>query len=101
MLDCLVLNTSKKLCPFSTDTFQTKLDGVDYALLGQPLSQHYVSDAIECFRKCRDDSQCLSFNFQYTSALPSRKCELHAITKSLDPKNFVKKLGYTYYESEG
>ena len=87
------------MCHCSTDTFQTKLDGVDYALLGQPLSQHHVSDVIECFRKCRDDSQCLSFNFEYQSVLPTRRCELHAITKNQDPKNYVTRPGYTYYES--
>ena len=82
-------------------SFQTKLEGADYALLGQPLSLHHVSDVIECFRKCRDDSQCLSFNFEYTSALPTRKCELHAITKNWEPKDYVMRPGYTYYESEG
>ena len=89
------------MCHSSTDTFQTKLDGVDYALLGQPLSEHDVIDVIECFRKCRDDSQCLSFNFEYKSVLPTRKCELHAITKNWDPKDYVMRPGYTYYESEG
>ena len=88
------------MCHCSTDTFQTKLDGVDYALLGQPLSQHHVSDVIECFRKCRDDSQCLSFNFEYTSASHARSCEFHAITKNQGPKDYVIRPGYTYYESE-
>ena len=61
------------MCHSSTDTFQTKLDGVDYALLGQPLSQHYVSDVIECFRKCRDDSQCLSSKLWVPSSITHKE----------------------------
>ena len=77
------------MCHCSTDTFQTKLYGVDYALLGQPLSQHHVSDVIECLGSA-----------EYTSASHARNCELHAISKNQGPKDYVIRPGYTYYESE-
>lgn len=86
------------MCPPSTDNFHVTLDGVDYALHLQPLSQHEVGDVMQCFRKCRDHSQCLSFNFEYGSALLTKKCELNAITTSQAPESYVMRPGYMYYE---
>ena len=75
------------------------LDGVDYALSRSPRSQREVSDVMQCSRKCRDDSQCLSFNFQYSSVLPTKTYELNGATKRHEPQNYVKRPGYTYYEN--
>jgi len=85
----------------SKDIFQATLDDVDHALSSYPRSQHDVRDVMQCFRKCQDDTQCLSFNFEYTSVLPTKKCELNYVTKGQDPKNYVTRPGYTYYENVG
>ena len=86
---------------FFVGIFQAKLDDVDHALSSRSRSQHEVSDIMQCFQKCRDDSHCLSFNFEYTSVLPTKKCELNDLTKGQDPKNYVKRPGYMYYENVG
>ena len=101
-LDNKAFPVSSSLILFlSTEIFQAKLDGVDYALHSKRLSEHEVIDVMQCFRKCRNDAQCLSFNFEYTTVLPIRKCELNGVTKDQDPKNYVMRPGYMYYESEG
>ena len=96
-----LLLISKLILFLSTGIFQAKLDGVDYALRSKRLSEHEVIDVMQCFRKCRDDAQCLSFNFEYTSELPTKKCELNGVTKDQDLKNYVMRPGCMYYESEG
>lgn len=82
-----------------TGVFQATVDYVDHALFHHPRSQHRVSDVIDCFKKCQGDSQCLSFNFQHESVLPTRRCELNGATKLQDPMNYVGRPGYTYYEN--
>ena len=100
-LKCVLIQQSQLTLFLVTEIFQATLDDVDHALSSHPRSQHEVSDVIQCFGKCQDDSQCLSFNFQYTSVLPTKKCELNGVTKGQDPENYVKRPGYTYYENAG
>ncbi|CAH3175559.1 unnamed protein product, partial [Porites evermanni] len=83
----------------SNRIFQATLDDVDHSLLSHLRSRHKVRDVIDCFKKCRDDQQCLSFNFQYTTVVPSKNCELNGVTRGQDPKNHVRRPGYTYYEN--
>lgn len=78
--------------------FKVVLVGVDYALSSHPRSHQEVSDVMQCFRKCRDDPQCLSFNFEYNSKLLTMMCELNGVTMGQDPKNYAKKPGCMYYE---
>ena len=100
---------ANKTCTFSasiplfllTGIFQATLNDVDHALSSHFRSHHEVSDVIQCFQKCQDDSLCLSFNFEYTSVLPTKRCELNGVTKGQDPKHYVKRPGYTYYENAG
>ena len=54
---------------------------------------------MQCYKKCQDDPKCLSFNFEYTSSLPLKNCELNGVTKRQDPNNYVKRPGYIYYEN--
>ena len=54
---------------------------------------------MHCYKKCQDDPKCLSFNFEYTSSLPLKNCELTGVTKRQDPNNYVKRPGYIYYEN--
>ena len=84
-----------------TGIFQATLDDVDHALSSHPRSHHEVSDVMQCFKICQDDPQCLSFNFEYISSLPTKKCELNDVTKGQDPKHYVRRPGYTYYENAG
>ena len=84
-----------------TGVFQATLDDVNHALSCYPLSQHEVNDVMQCFQKCQDNSQCLSFNFEYASVLPQKTCELNGATKGQDPRNYVKRPGFTYYENVG
>lgn len=84
----------------SLGIFQATLDDVDHSLFSHLRSRHKVRDVIDCLKKCRDDLQCLSFNFQYTTVVPSKNsCELNGVTKGQDPKNHVRRPGYTYYEN--
>ena len=84
----------------SVGIFQATLDDVDHSLFSHLRSRHKVHDVIDCLKKCQDDLQCPSFNFQYTTVV-SRKnnCELNGVTRGQDPKNFVRRPGYTYYEN--
>ncbi|KAM7451506.1 hypothetical protein ABFA07_001156 [Porites harrisoni] len=88
-----------KRTSFSKGIFQTTLEDVDYALSSHPRSEHEVNDVMHCYKKCQDDPKCLSFNFEYTSSLPSKNCELNGVTKRQDPNNYVKRPGYIYYEN--
>ena len=84
----------------SVGIFQATLDDVDHSLFSHLRSRHKVRDVIDCLQKCRDDLQCLSFNFQYITAVsPKNNCELNGVTKGQDPKNFVRRPGYTFYEN--
>ena len=81
-----------------TEMFQVALVGVDYALSSHARSHHEVSDVMQCFRKCRDDLQCLSFNLEYNPELLTMMCELNGATIGADSKNYVKRPGCLYYE---
>ena len=83
--------------PF-TGIFQATINDVGHSLRNHTQSQHQVSDVRECFEKCLADPQCLSFNLQHDSALPTRSCELNGVTKGQDPRNYVRRPGYTYYD---
>ncbi|XP_078350853.1 uncharacterized protein LOC144635641 [Oculina patagonica] len=89
----------KQANSLSKGMFQATIDNVNHALHHHPRSQHEVSDVTQCLKKCQDDFHCLSFNFQHKSILPTRKCELNGATKGQDPPNYVRRPGYTYYES--
>ena len=81
--------------------FQATLADLDHALSSHPRSQHEVSDVVQCFKKCHNDSQCLSFNFEYATVKLSKTCELNGVTKSQDPNHYVNRPGFTCYEKVG
>lgn len=86
----------------SVGIFQATLNDVDHSLFSHLRSRHKVRDVIDCLKKCRDDLQCLSFNFQYTTVVSSKNnCELNGVTRGQDPKNYVRRPGYTYYGNVG
>ena len=86
----------------SLGIFQATLDDVDHSLFSHLRSRHKVRDVIDCLKKCQDDLQCLSFNFQYATVVSSKNnCELNGVTRGQDPKNFVRRPGYTYYGNVG
>ncbi|XP_078350960.1 uncharacterized protein LOC144635751 isoform X2 [Oculina patagonica] len=89
----------KRVKGLAKGIFQTTIDDMDHALLHSPRYQHEVNDVMQCFKKCQGDSQCLSFNFQHDSALPTRTCELNTATKGQAPINYITRPGYTYYEN--
>ncbi|PFX28116.1 hypothetical protein AWC38_SpisGene7152 [Stylophora pistillata] len=82
----------------SEGIFQATIDDVGYSLRNHTKRHHQVHDVMDCFEKCLADPQCLSFNFEHDSVLPTRKCELNGVTKGQDPRNYVRRPGYTYYD---
>ena len=88
------------LFPF-VGVFQATLADVDHALFSHSRSQHEVSDVMQCFKRCHNDSQCLSFNFEYATVKLSKTCELNGVTKNQDPNHYVSRPGFTYYEKVG
>lgn len=81
-----------------TGIFQATIDDEGYSLRNHIQSQHQVSDVMGCFERCLVDSRCLSFNFEHDLVLATRSCELIGVTKEQDPRNYVRRPGYTYYD---
>ena len=68
----------------------------DYALFGNVFQTFTVSVAVECFRKCRSDCQCISFN--YLTTVNQDNCELNEENKYLKPNALQAKQGSQYYD---
>ena len=68
----------------------------DHALFGHVFKILTVSKAVECFRKCRSDCQCISFN--YLTTVNQDNCELNEENKYLKPNALQAKQGSQYYD---
>ena len=52
--------------------------------------------AVECFRRCLSDCQCISFN--YLTTVNQDNCELNEENKYLKPNALQAKPGIQYYD---
>ncbi|XP_078351192.1 uncharacterized protein LOC144635940 [Oculina patagonica] len=68
----------------------------DHSLFGHVFKTFTVSMPVECFRKCRSDCQCISFN--YLTTVNQDNCELNEENKHLKPNALQNKEGSQYYD---
>ncbi|CAH3145616.1 unnamed protein product, partial [Pocillopora meandrina] len=68
----------------------------DYSLSGFVFETSTVSLLVECFRKCRLNCRCISFNYQ-TRVSPDN-CELNEANKYLKANALQLKQGSQYYD---
>ena len=100
----MFIGLTAPLVPFQStgEIFQATLKEVDHSLLLHSRSRFEVTSVTQCAQKCRADSMCLAFNFQHSSSSPPvSQCELKDASRHQDPRNYVERRGYTYYEDVG
>ncbi len=68
----------------------------DHSLFGHVFKTLTVSTPVQCFRKCRSDCQCISFN--YLTTVNQDNCELNEENKYLKPNALQRKKGSQYYD---
>ena len=70
----------------------TKSSILYYALLGHAYNTSVVQEYPSCMRRCMEDAQCASCNYD----LVSKQCELSSSTRAKAPDKFMKK-DYSIY----
>ena len=67
-----------------------------HALLGHVFDNFTVTDPIECFRKCRCDCRCISFN--YLTNMIEKNCELNEENRHTNSSALKPVQGSQYYD---
>jgi len=76
----------------STDTTRT-----NFALAGNVLETFsFIWNWRECFKRCLNNCQCLSFNFNEVNT--TENCELNDANTKVEPEALSEKEGVNYYE---
>ena len=68
----------------------------NHALLGHVFDNFTVTEAVECFRKCRCDCLCISFN--YLTHVIKNNCELNAENRHTNTTALKPLQGSQYYD---
>jgi hypothetical protein len=72
-----------------------------YALEGNVTAEHQVVSSFDCAFHCIGDSRCKSFNLKVANVTEKHKCEINNATKlTSNAFAYVRKAGFSYYESE-
>ena len=69
----------------------------NHALYGYAFENLSVTEAVHCFRKCRLDCRCISFNY-ITKETNQSNCQLNEQNKYLKPGALKPKEGSQYYD---
>ena len=88
VLALIQLNASAQNCGPTTSSI------LHYALLGHAYNTSVVQEYPSCMRRCMEDAQCASCNYD----LVSRQCELSSSTTVTAPAKFITNVYSIYTE---
>lgn len=94
-LDILLVASVKGNCLTGAFYFTDGKNMVDnHALSGHGITSFNVPEPIDCFRACRLDCQCISFNYKQTQNL----CQLNEESRYTNASAFGFAEGWQYYD---
>ena len=67
-------------------------------LQGHLLAEHTSPNSFDCFLRCADNCQCLSFNFKSDNPSSGTNCQLNEAAFYTNPESITQKEAWTYTE---
>ena len=85
------------ICEKMSFSLATDTTRKNFALVGNVLETlSSIWDWQECFKRCSQNCQCLSFNFNEVNT--TENCELNDANTKVEPEALREKEGFNYYE---
>ena len=90
-------NSTNGMCEKMSFSLATDTTRKNFALVGNVLETFsFIWNWRECFKRCLQNCQCLSFNFNEVNT--TENCELNDANTKVEPEALREKEEVTYYE---